>query len=107
MEGLARRLSTMKFSVRTLWHYREAIYNVALLNLRVRYNRSVLGFLWSLGNPLFFMLIFTFVFTVLLSSDIENYPVFVLSAMLPWNFFQAGLMAATTSVTNARELLTK
>jgi lipopolysaccharide transport system permease protein len=97
----------MNLPILNLWRYREAIYNLALLNLRVRYSNSVLGFLWSLGNPLFFMLIYTFVFTVLLSSGIENYPIFVLSAILPWNFFNTALMGSITSVTNARDLLTK
>ncbi|MHB8626899.1 MAG: ABC transporter permease [Aggregatilineales bacterium] len=94
-------------SVADLWRYRDAVRALALLSLRLRYNNSVLGFLWSLGNPLFFMLIFTFVFVVLLPSNIPNYPVFVLAAMMPWNFFQGGMMAAITSITGGRELITK
>ncbi len=82
----------MRVAIKELWRYREAIRNLAMLNLRVRYSNSAFGFLWSLGNPLFFMVIFTFVFSILLPSSIQNYPIFVLSAMLPWNFFQTATM---------------
>ena len=94
-------------SVADLWFYRDAVRALALLSLRVRYNNSVLGFLWSLGNPLFFMLIFTFVFTVLLPNNVPNYPIYVLSGLMSWNFFQGGMMAAMASITNGRELITK
>ena len=97
----------MNASLSNTWQYREAIYNLALLRLRIRYSNSVLGFLWTLGNPLFFMIIFSFVFTVLFSNGIENYPVFILSAMLPWNFFNAAVLGATSSVSGAREMLNK
>jgi len=90
-----------------IWRYREAVRALALLSLRVRYNNSFLGFLWSLGNPMFFAAIFTFVFTVVTPSGIKNFPIFVLSALLPWNFFQTGMMAALASISGGRELITK
>lgn len=93
--------------VRALWRYRDAVYSLALLNLRGRYNNSFLGAAWSLVNPLFFMAVFTFVFTQLLPSETPNYPVFALSALLPWNYFQAALLGTTVSVTGARGLVTK
>ncbi|MBX3081504.1 MAG: ABC transporter permease [Anaerolineae bacterium] len=91
----------------TVWHYRAAILNLAVLRLRVRYNNSALGFLWSLGNPLFFMVVFTFVFTVLLDNAIPNYPIFALSAIMPWNFFSGALLNIIASVPQDRDLLTK
>jgi ABC-type polysaccharide/polyol phosphate export permease len=90
-----------------VWHYRAAILNLAALRLRVRYNNSALGFLWSLGNPLFFMVVFTFVFTVLLENAIPNYPIFALSAIMPWNFFSGALLNIIASVPQERDLLTK
>lgn len=97
----------MLTNTHSLWRYRDAVYNLALLNLRLRYSNSLLGALWSLLNPLFFMLVFTFVFTELLASPIPNFPVFVLSALLPWNYFQAMLNSMTVSVTNARDLIAR
>jgi ABC-type polysaccharide/polyol phosphate export permease len=89
------------------WHYREAVRRFATLNLKLRYSSTALGFLWSLANPIFQMLIFTFVFTVLTPSGITNFPVFVLSAILPWNFFQTAVLASIASITSGRDLILK
>lgn len=86
-----------------LLEYQELIYNLVIRELKVRYKDSVLGILWSLMNPLLMMVVFTIVFTVMTPvADIENFPVFLLCGLLPWNFFSASLMGSTTSiVTNA------
>jgi len=71
-----------------LWYYRDLLRNLVVRDLKVRYRNSVLGVLWSLGNPILMMLVFTFVFTVMTGfARSENFPVFVLCAILPWNFF--------------------
>jgi len=72
---------------------------LVLRDLKARYKNSVLGFFWSLLNPLGMMLVFTVVFTVLLPQyAMPDYPVFLLSALLPWNFLVGSLTAGTTSV---------
>ncbi|PJF35228.1 MAG: hypothetical protein CUN49_11620 [Candidatus Thermofonsia Clade 1 bacterium] len=91
----------------SLWRYRDAALSLALLNLRLRYNNTLIGASWSLVNPLFFTLIFTFVFTVLLPNETPDFPVFVLSALLAWNYFQAAVVNAAISVTNGRGLVLK
>lgn len=90
-----------------LLRYRDAALSLALLNLRLRYNNTLIGAAWSLVNPLFFTLIFTFVFTVLLPNETPDFPIFVLSALLPWNYFQAAVLNAAISVTNGRGLVLK
>lgn len=55
----------------------------------MRYKRSVLGFLWSLLNPLLMMGVFTLVFTLAFKVPIEDFPIFFLVGYLPWSFFQA------------------
>jgi len=95
------------YSVRDFWRYRDAIRAFAALNLRLRYSNTALGFLWSLANPIFLTGVFTLVFTVLTPSGIKNFPVFALSAILPWNFFQSALLASLASITNGRDLIQK
>lgn len=90
-----------------LWRYRTALLNLTLLRLRVRYNNAALGFFWSLASPLFFMVILSVAFSILQRSAIPNYPVFVLAAILPWNFFNAALLGAISSLPAERDLLTK
>jgi lipopolysaccharide transport system permease protein len=95
------------YSIRDFWRYRDAIRAFAALNLRLRYSSTALGFLWSLANPIFLTGVFTLVFTVLTPSGITNFPVFALSAILPWNFFQSALLASIASITNGRDLIQK
>lgn len=59
---------------------------VAWRNVRLRYKSSFLGFLWTLLNPLLFLLIFLLIFSEAF-PQVENYPVFALSGLIFWSFF--------------------
>jgi len=66
--------------------YYETIIVVASKNLKLRYRNSFLGFLWTLINPLFMLSVFVFVFSKVI-NNVENYPLYVLSGLIFWNFF--------------------
>lgn len=66
--------------------------------LKVKYKNSSLGFLWSLLNPLLYLLVFSIAFQVILRSGIPSFPVYLLSGLLVWNLFTNGVIAGTTSV---------
>ena len=88
--------------------YRELIENLVMRDLKVRYKNSVLGFLWSLLNPLLLMLVFTVVFTVMMpNAEIPRFPVFILCALLPWNFFSTAMMSAVNSIVYNGHLIKK
>lgn len=98
----------MIVKIRELWSYRELIENLVVRDLKVRYKHSVLGFVWSLLNPLLLMLVFTLVFTLMLPNvTIPKFPVFVLCALLPWNFFHAAIMGALNSIVQSGHLIKK
>ena len=59
---------------------------VAWRNVRLRYKSSMLGFVWTLLNPLLFLLIFLLIFSEAF-PQVENYPVFALSGLILWSFF--------------------
>ena len=98
--GLVARL-------RELVSYRELILNLALRELKARYKNTVLGFFWSLLNPLAMMLVFTAVFTVVMRSEVENFPIYALCGLLPWNFFSASVMGSVSAIVNNSNLVTK
>src|SRR3954447_7459150 len=79
-----------------LVRYRSLVGNLVAKDLKVRYKSSVLGFFWSLLNPLLMMLVFTFVFTKLLGESVANFPVFVLIGLLAWNWTAASIIGGTT-----------
>jgi len=91
-----------------LIRYRELVKNLILRDLKARYKNSVLGFLWSLLNPLLTMLVFTVVFTFMMPNNrIAKFPVFLLCALLPWNFFQTSLMGCVNSIVGNAALVKK
>ena len=96
------------FHLNELWFYRELLRNLIVRDLKVRYRNSVLGILWSLGNPLLMMAVFTVVFTVLNpTSDIKKFPVFVLCALLPWNLFASSVNGSIRSIVDNSQLVSK
>jgi len=94
--------------LRELIRYRELIESLVIRDLKVRYKNSALGFLWSLLNPLAMMAVFTVVFTFMMpNNDIEKFPVFVLCALLPWNFFRESVVGSITSIVSNSSLIKK
>jgi len=86
---------------------RELIWALALKELRVRYKRSALGFIWALLNPLMMMVILTIVFSTITRIAVDYYPVFLISALLPWTFFSQTLSYSVESIVINAELLKK
>ncbi len=84
---------------------RELLWNFTLRELRTRYKRSMLGWMWSLLNPLGIMLVYTLVFGVILTvhppignpSHLDSFPLYLMCALLPWAFFSTSV---TTSMAN-------
>jgi homopolymeric O-antigen transport system permease protein len=94
--------------VRETYRYRELIWALALKELKIRYKRSVLGFLWALLNPALLMLVLTLVFSTLMRfANIQDYSIFLLSVLLPWTFFSQSLSYAVESVVGNGDLIKK
>lgn len=82
-------------SITELVSSRELLWNLTLRELRTKYRRSFLGWAWSMLNPIATVAIYSFVFGVLFDasaplgqpSGLENFALFLLCALLPWNFF--------------------
>jgi len=93
--------------IKEVLRYRELIWALALKDLRVRYKRSFLGFLWALLNPLLTMMILTIVFSTVMRIPVDHYAIFLLSVLLPWTFFTQALSYAVESVVANGDLLKK
>lgn len=93
--------------LRELWSYRELIRNLVLRDLRVRYKGSALGYLWTQLAPLLMMLVFWFVFSVFFVSNIAMFAIFLIVALLPWNFCAEAVAGGTRSVLDNASLIKK
>jgi lipopolysaccharide transport system permease protein len=102
-----RKKFSWRHKLKELQQYRYLLRNLVVRDLKARYKNSVLGILWSILNPLFLMLVFTVLFSVLANNQIRQYPIFVLVGLIPWNFFSGSLMSGTTAVTGNSSLVKK
>ncbi len=91
-----------------LWSYRHLVGNLVVRDLKVRYKNSVLGFFWSLVNPLLMMLVLSVVFGFFFPIGQARAPhLFILVAILPWNWFNAAVAGGVGSITNNAPLINK
>jgi lipopolysaccharide transport system permease protein len=108
MTGLVSGSTTRQWKHVTIqrWFYlRDLLQTLVERNMKLRYKRSVMGFAWSLLNPLAQLLVFGFVFTTVLPLNIANYTVFLFSGLLPWTWFSGALLEATEAIVGNRELI--
>src|SRR6185295_19229111 len=87
--------------------YRDLVRELVARDLKVRYRRSAIGFLWTMLQPLLFMLVLQVVFSRAFRGNIENYPVFALAGILFWNFFSQSILASMNSLKGNAQLLQK
>ncbi|MBN1289060.1 MAG: ABC transporter permease, partial [Actinobacteria bacterium] len=97
----------MILKLKDLWKHRELLWNMTVKELKVKYKRSVLGFVWSFMNPLIMLLVFSIVFSILARSDIPWYSILLMSGLLPWLFLVNSLMQAVGSIVGNPGLVKK
>ena len=89
--------------------YRDLFYILAYRDFRVRYAQTFLGFVWVFIQPLFILIILTFIFGKAISIDTGGipYPVFALSGMMAWTYFSFLMTQAGQSIINNGEMIKK
>lgn len=85
----------------------ELLVGLVRKDLKVKYQGSVLGFLWSLANPLLLLVVYTFVFQVVLKSGIPQFGFYLLSGLLVWNMFAGAVGTSTAAVVGNSGLVKK
>ena len=91
---------------RQLVRFWPVIQNMVVGELRVRYQRSILGFVWSLLNPLLMMVILSWVFAAL-NTDVKNYSLFLFAGMVPWSFLNICLNECAVCIIQNEGLIRK
>ncbi len=99
----------LSLDFKELWRYRELIFFLTWRDIKVRYKQAVLGIAWAVLQPLLTMLIFTVIFGILLKTPSGGlpYPLFALSALLPWQLFATALQRSSISLVGNANLITK
>jgi ABC-2 type transport system permease protein len=92
-----------------VYRYRDLVRALVARELKVRYRRSAIGFLWTMLQPLLTMLVLQLVFSHIFAIRLTygNYPIFALAGILFWNFFSQSIVASMNSLRGNAQLLQK
>lgn len=97
----------MKKFFKEFWQYKDLLKLLVSRNLKLKYRRSILGYLWSVLNPLLTMIVMTIVFSTMFSRNIENFPVYLFCGQLLFNFMNTSTHQAIFAITGNASLLKK
>ena len=87
--------------------YRELIRIMTISELKVKYQSSILGFTWSLLNPLLMMLVLYFVFSNVFKATQNHFALYLLIGIVSWRFLANGTSSAIASIVGKPSLVTK
>jgi len=102
------RMDTMiQHDLRELLRYKDLLLNLVIRHLTVRYRRSMLGFCWSLLNPLLNTVVFTIVFATVFRFGMKDFIIYFLSGYQLWNFVSQSTVDAAHSILLNGQLFNK
>lgn len=93
--------------LQNFWHYKGLLKQLVIRDLRLKYRRSFLGYIWSVLNPLLIMIVMTIVFSTMFSRSIENFPVYLFTGQLMFNFMNQSTHQAIAAINGNSTLLKK
>ena len=107
LKTLIMLLKEVKSIYFNLIKYYNLIMELVVRDIKIKYKRSILGLMWSILNPLLMMTVMTIVFSTLFKSDIENFPIYLLSGQVIFSFFSEATNMSMTSILGNGGLIKK
>ena len=102
---------TMQVSAQRAWthlkKYQPLIHELVSRDLKVKYRRSFLGYIWSILNPLLMMLLQSIIFSYMFRNDIPNFPLYLICGNTLFTFFNETTSMGLTSVIQNAPLIKK
>ncbi len=93
--------------ITNLWNYRHLIKKIAISDFKLRYKNSILGFFWSLLEPLLMLAVLYAVFTNFMRVKIEHYQLFLLLGIISWNMLSRGTTMSLNCILGKPSLVKK
>ena len=97
----------MSVYIQNFLKFRPLLMELVTRDIKTKYRRSILGVLWTLLNPLLMMLVLSVVFSHIFKFQVENYPLYILSGQVVFNFFSESTSSAMSSIINNAPLIKK
>ena len=93
--------------LKEIYEYRSMVLNLAKRELRGKYEKSVLGFLWSFLSPLCQIIIYNIIFTRVFHNNIPNFYIYLMTGILPWTFFAESFGQGSRAIIANSEMVKK
>lgn len=90
-----------------IYNYRELLRTSVKKEIRGKYKGAWLGVLWSYLNPILMLMVYSFVFTNIMKIQIDNYSMFLFTALIPWTFFITSISQGSLSTVANGSLMKK
>lgn len=107
-KGMLAGKNNLLAGVTTVYtRYRFLLKQLVNRDFQTKYKRSMLGVAWSFLNPLLSMTVQYIVFSTLFRNDTPNYPVYLLTGIVFFNFFNEAVANGMTAITGNASLIKK
>jgi len=90
-----------------LWTHRDLLRELTGRELKIRYRRSALGFVWSLLTPIYQIIIYTVVLKYIMGWGGKNLSINILVALIPWTYFNVTVLNCCSAVLRYRSVVKK
>lgn len=97
----------MSVYIQNFMKFRPLLNELISRDIKIKYRKSVLGVLWTLLNPLLMMIVLSVVFSNLFRFDIENFPLYLLSGQIIFNFYNDATSTAMSAIVGNAALIKK
>ncbi len=94
-------------NIEEIFKSKDLMINLVHRELTVRYKRSMIGFMWTMLNPIIMTAVYTVVFSTIFRFPTKDFIVYFLSAYLVWNFFSQSTTTASKCIINAGQFVKK
>lgn len=105
MEDRAAVRPTLGRTLRGLFQYGHLLRNLVVKDLKLKYRGSVLGFVWSLANPLFMIGIYTFAFTRIMGVKTPGFVFYLMLGILAWTYFANAIAMSSGAIVDSGSLV--
>lgn len=93
--------------IKAVWQYRALILNFAINELKSRYRNTVLGFFWSLIEPLAWFGVLYAIFTVIIQVRTEDYALYMFMGLLMYHGFSKGTVQGMHSIVSKSGIVSR
>lgn len=100
-------VTRLRTTIAECYSYREVLFNILSQDLKVKYKRTFLGYLWSLLNPVLQLAVLSAVFSHVVRLGMKDYTLYLFSGLLAWTFFQSTSTAAATALLENENFIKK